>query len=152
MITAWRIAKKKFQDSAFTGEGSEIAGGRWNSQGTRMVYASSSVSLSILEILVHIDNSSLLSSYMVIPFSFDEKLVEELKGADLPKGWTAHPPPVASQRIGDSWIQGQTSALLKVPSVVVPLEFNYLLNPAHPDIGKIDIGNPVPLPIDERLT
>lgn len=152
MITAWRITKKKFQDRAFTGEGSEIAGGRWNSQGTRMVYASSSVSLSILEILVHLDSSSVLSSYSVIPFHFDESLVSELKEKDLPKGWAAHPPPAASQRIGDNWIQEQTSALLKVPSVVVPLESNYLLNPAHPDIDKINIGHPVSLPLDERLT
>jgi len=151
-ITAWRISKKKYQDSAFTGEGAELAGGRWNSQGTRLVYASSSASLTILEILVHLKISSVLSSYVVIPFSFDEKLVKELKEADLPKGWTDHPPPVASQRIGDSWVHDQSSLLLKVPSVVVPLEFNYLLNPAHPDIDKIKIGKPIPLPLDERLT
>lgn len=152
MVTAWRITKNKYQDSAFTGEGAEIAGGRWNSQGTRIVYASSSISLSILEILVHLENSSVLSSYSVIPFHFDEKLISVLKEADLPRGWADHPPPVSSQQIGDSWVQDQTSLLLKVPSVVVPLEFNYLLNPAHPDIDKIKIGQPVPLPLDERLT
>jgi RES domain-containing protein len=151
MITAWRITKNKFQDSAFTGEGAEIAGGRWNSQGTRMVYASSSVSLAVLEILVHL-NSSVLPSYILIPFSFDEKLAAELEVKDLPKGWAAHPPPVASQQIGDGWVHGQTSQLLKVPSVVVPLESNYLLNPAHPDADKIKIGKPIPLPLDERLT
>ena len=152
MVTAWRITKNKYQDSAFTGEGAEIAGGRWNSQGTRIVYGSSSISLSILEILVHLESSSVLSSYSVIPFHFNEKQVVELKKADLPRGWAAHPPPVTSQQIGDNWVQDQTSLLLKVPSVVVPLEFNYLLNPAHPDIEKIDIGQPVPLPLDERLT
>ena len=152
MVTAWRITKNKYQDSAFTGEGAELAGGRWNRQGTRIVYASSSISLSILEILVHLENSSVLSSYSVIPFRFDEKLISELKEADLPRGWAAHPPPVSSQQIGDNWVQDQTSLLLKVPSVVVPLEFNYLLNPAHPDIDKIKIGKPIPLPLDERLT
>jgi len=152
MITTWRITKKKFRDSAFTGEGAEIAGGRWNNQGTRMVYAFSSVSLSILEILVHLESSSVLSSYVVIPFRFDEKMVAELKEGDLPKGWTAHPPPAASQQVGDGWVHNQTSLLLKVPSVVVPLEANYLLNPAHPDMDKIKIGKPIPLPLDERLT
>ena len=152
MITAWRITKNKYQDSAFTGEGAEIAGGRWNSQGTRIVYASSSASLSILEILVHLESSSVLSSYSVIPFHFDESLVSELKKGDLPGGWATHPPPVASQRIGDSWVHDQASLLLKVPSVVVPLESNYILNPAHPDIDKIKVGHPVPLPLDERLT
>lgn len=150
MITAWRITKIKFQDSAFTGEGAEIAGGRWNSQGTRIVYASSSVSLAVLEILVHL-SSSILPAYILIPFSFDEKLVSELKEEDLPKDWASHPP-VASQQIGDNWVQDQTSLLLKVPSVVVPLEANYLLNPAHPDVDKINIGQPVSLPLDERLT
>jgi RES domain-containing protein len=150
MITAWRITKIKFQDSAFTGEGAEIAGGRWNSQGTRIVYASSSVSLAVLEILVHL-SSSILPAYILIPFSFDEKLVSELKEEDLPKDWASHPP-VASQQIGDNWVQDQTSLLLKVPSVVVPLEANYLLNPAHPEIDKINISQPVPLPLDGRLT
>ena len=152
MITAWRITKNKYQDSAFTGEGAEVAGGRWNSQGTRIVYASSSISLSILEILVHLESISVLSSYSVIPFHFDESLAAELKEGDLLKGWAAHPPPVSSQRVGDSWVQEQTSLLLKVPSVVVPIESNYLLNPTHPDIDKIKIGHPVPLPLDERLT
>ena len=150
IITAWRITKKKFQDSAFTGEGAEIAGGRWNSQGTRMVYASSSVSLAVLEILVHL-SSSILPSYILIPFSFDEKLVSELKEGDLPKNWASHPP-VASQRVGDDWVRDQTSLLLKVPSVVVPMESNYLLNPEHPEKEKIKIGKPIPLPLDERLT
>jgi len=143
MITAWRITKNKYQDSAFTGEEAEIAGGRWNSQGTRIVYASSSVSLSILEILVHLESISVLSSYSVIPFHFDESLAAELKEGDLPRGWAAHPTPVSSQRVGDSWIHDQTSLLLKVPSAVVPLESNYLINPAHPGIDKIKIGQPV---------
>ena len=150
MVTAWRITKNKYQDSAFTGEAAEITGGRWNSQGTRIVYAFSSISLSILEILVHLESSSILSSYSVLPFHFDESLVSEVKEEDLPRGWATLPPPVPSQRVGDRWAHAQTSLLLNVPSAVVPLEFGYLLNPVHPDIDKVKIGHPVPLPLDER--
>lgn len=151
IVTAWCITKEKYQDIAFTGEGAEDAGGRWNSQGTRIVYASSAVSLSILEILVNLEKNLVLSSYVVIPFSFDDNLILELKEEDLPDEWAAQPPPVTSQQVGDDWAQSKSSLLLRVPSAVVPIESNYLLNPAHPDFDKIKIGNPIPLPFDERL-
>jgi len=151
IITAWRITKEKYQDTAFTGKGAEDSGGRWNSQGTRIVYASSSVSLSILEILVNLERNLVFSSYVVIPIRFDDSLLFQLNDDDLPEGWAALPPPVTSQYVGDEWVISKSSLILGIPSAVVPIETNYMINPGHPGIDKITIGKPIPLPFDERL-
>ena len=150
IITAWRITKEKYQDTAFTGEGAEDSGGRWNSQGTRIVYVSSSVSLSILEILVNLERNLVFSSYVVIPIRFDDSLLFQLNDDDLPEGWAALPPPVTSQYVGDEWVISKSSLILGIPSAVVPIETNYMINPGHPGIDKITIGKPIPLPFDER--
>ena len=151
MITAWRITKQRYAAQAFSGEGAELAGGRWNSPGTRLVYTSSSISLAVLEILVHLQSSSVLSSYVVIPAAFPEDVVDELDPGNLPEGWNTHPAPARTQRIGDEWVHSQRSLVLAVPSVVVPLEQNFLINPSHPDAVRIETGDPRPLPLDPRL-
>jgi len=150
-VTAWRIVKSKYTDQAFTGEAARLLGGRWNSEGTRAIYIASSVSLAILEILVHLDTTHLLEAYSLFEVSFDESLVEVLDPATLPNNWRLHPPPYETQTIGDRWITRASSAILKVPSVIVPTEPNYILNPLHPEFGRITISAPLPLPLDARL-
>ncbi|MDZ7843928.1 MAG: RES family NAD+ phosphorylase [Anaerolineales bacterium] len=151
MITAWRITKQRYADQAFSGEGAELVGGRWNTPGTRLVYTASSISMAILEVLVHLQRTSTLSAYVVIPAVFPQDLVDELVITDLPEGWDAYPSPALTQQIGDEWVQSQRSLILAVPSVVVPLERNYLINPGHPDADQIEKGDPMPLPLDPRL-
>jgi len=151
IITAWRITKSKYKEVAFTGEGAEESGGRWNSEGTRIVYASSSISLAILEILVNLQDEQILSSYMLIPFHFDDSLMESVDVKGLPEGWASLPSSLAAKSVGDDWVQFKSSLILGVPSVVVPVEINYLINPSHPDFDKITYSDPIPLPLDERL-
>ena len=151
IITAWRITKGKFKEVAFTGEGAEESGGRWNSEGTRIVYASSSISLAILEILVNLQDEQILSSYMLIPFHFDDSLIESLDVKGLPEDWASLPSSLSAKSFGDDWVQSKTSLILEVPSAVVPSENNYLINPSHPDFDQITYGDPIPLPLDERL-
>jgi RES domain-containing protein len=150
-VTAWRIVKAKHARHAFTGEAARRSGGRWNSRGTSVVYAASSVSLAILEILVHLDTTDLLDAFALIEVSFDETLVEVVDFATLPDGWRRHPPPRDTQAVGDLWVARATSAVLKAPSAIVPTEPNYLLNPAHVDFGRIAIAPPAPLSFDPRL-
>lgn len=126
-------------------------GGRWNSPGTRMVYTAGSISLVVLEILVHLDQTSLLSSYSLCEVSFDNSLVETLDRSLLPHDWQASPPPSELRRIGDGWIESRRTAVLEVPSSVVARESNYLINPAHPDFDSLHIGSPEPFVLDERL-
>lgn len=150
-ITAWRITKRKFVDKAFTGEGAELVGGRWNSPGTRMVYLSSTISLAILEILVHLQKDQILSSYCVIPAQFDYDLIEQIELNDLPTDWAVYPASMHTQQMGNEWIKSMISPVLCVPSVIIPIEENYLINPRHPDFSLIKIGDPVQLPLDDRL-
>lgn len=148
MRRAFRIVKEKHAAIAFDGEGAWRYGGRWNSPGTRLVYASSSVALAALELLVHL-NPPVGIRYVAIPIGFDDALVEKV--ANLPAEWTEEPPPPSTQAMGDRWVKVGRSALLELPSVIVPTESNYLLNPAHPDFGRIRIGEPVPFAFDPRL-
>jgi RES domain-containing protein len=151
VIKAWRIVKTRFASSAFDGEGARKFGGRFNSVGVPVVYTAGSRSLAILEMLVHIGDRSILSSYSLCSVEFDEGLVEMLRPADLPLNWQDHPPRPEVLAIGDEWISSKRSLVLQVPSAVVPDEANYLINPNHPDLQRLQIGTPEPISLDKRL-
>lgn len=150
MITAWRIVKDKYLASAFTGEGASRTGGRWNSRGVWVVYTSSSRALAALENLVHL-NPPVQFRYSAIPLQIPENEVEHLPASALPPEWRAHPAPPGTRRLGDDWVRQFRSAALEVPSVIIPGESNFLLNPAHPGFQKIVTGPPEPFVFDPRL-
>jgi RES domain-containing protein len=150
VLSAWRLTRTRHLATAWDGEGARLAGGRWNSVGVRAVYASGSLSLALVEILVHLP-SGVLPAYSAVPVELDEAVVEMLDPSALPASWMAHPPPREAQAVGDRWVEEGRSAALRVPSVIVPSEFNYVLNPAHADFRKIRIGAAVPFPFDARL-
>jgi RES domain-containing protein len=151
-ITAWRIVKRKLARRAFSGEGARRYGGRWNSKGVAVVYLAQTQSLAALEILVHADYAELLQHYVVIPVSMAPNLIIRVDVSRLPRNWRAYPPPNGVRAIGDNWVAAGGSAVLQVPSVIVPSESNFLVNPLHPDYAKLKIGNPVPFKFDPRLT
>jgi RES domain-containing protein len=150
MRQAFRLVRTTFAAAAFTGEGAALAGGRWNSPGMRVVYTSSSASLAALETLVHL-NPAMRFSYLLFPIEFDDLLVEKLPPADLPAGWRDEPPPPATKRLGDAWVKQARSAVLQLPSVIIPAESNFLLNTSHPDFKSIIIGKPEIFSFDHRL-
>lgn len=147
-LRAWRIVKAKHAATAFSGEGARLYGGRWNSPGVSLVYTSSTQALAALESLVHL-NPPVLFKYAVIPVEFDSALVEKI--SVLPAGWSDSPAPPATRALGDAWAAQARSAVLELPSVIIPGESNFLLNPAHPDFRKIVIGRPAPFAFDPRL-
>lgn len=151
MVQAWRIVKTRFAASAFDGEGAREFGGRFNSVGTPLVYAASSRSLAILEMLVHIGDEKVLPSYSICSVEFDRSAVRKLDVQDLPATWQDDPPPPELLAIGDAWVAGHESLVLEVPSVVVPSEANYLINPNHAAFSTLRIGTAQPLTIDRRL-
>ena len=151
MATAWRIVKRRHAAGAFHGEGARLFGGRWNSPGTAAVYASESRALAMLEMLAGLGGTDRLDSYVLIAARFPDSLVTVLDPTSLPEEWNAYPPRAATQTIGDRWIRGGGSAILRVPSVLVPAECNYVLNPHHPDFGLIDVGTPEQVSLDPRL-
>ena len=150
-FTAWRIVKAKFAASAFDGEGARRFAGRWNSKGTPMVYTAGSQALAVLELLVHLEDSDLLKHYRLIPVTFDNAMVKVLDLKTLPTNWNRRPTPTSVRALGDAWIASGDSAVLQVPSVVVPGENNYLLNPRHPDLAKMNIGKPQTYRLDPRF-
>lgn len=152
-ITAWRIVKRRYQEKAFTGEGARQYGGRWNSPGRPVIYTSQSASLAVLELLVHLGESSILPSYSAIPVTFDDSLARALAPSKLPRDWRRHPAPFELKRLGDEWLGSLSSPVLKVPSAIVPIEFNYLLNPLHPEFPSIAIAraDALAFDIDSRL-
>jgi len=164
MTTAWRIVKTRRADGVvqingteiptpFDGTGASRVGGRWNSCGVPVVYCSESQSLATLEILVHIEDPALMGSYSLFPVEFDPSLVLVAgEDIDLPEGWDGHPAGAASRSVGDDWAFSNRSVILKVPSVIIPSESNYLINPYHPDMDKLSIGGHQPFPFDDRLT
>lgn len=150
-IRAWRITKAKHAATAFTGGGAKTYGGRWNSPGTAAVYTAGSASLAILEMLVHLQAQELLRRYVIFEVSFDEAIMTMIDPATLPKSWRKSPSPATVQQVGDEWVTEGSSAVLRLPSVIVPSEWNYLLNPAHPDFAKITIGPKQQIKFDPRL-
>lgn len=120
----------------------------------RVVYVSASLSLATLEYLVHANALSaprnVYSVWAEIP---DDIARESLTEARLAKSWRRYEPPVEKLReMGDRWVRAARTAILEVPSAVVPSENNFLLNPAHPDFQRITQGKPAPANFDVRLS
>ncbi len=151
MITAWRIVKPEYAGTAFTGRSASIAGGRWNSAGIGVVYTSSTASLAALEVLVHLPRTSDLHDFVIFACTFGEDLVDEIGRDQLPKDWRDYPPPEELRQLGDTWVMSGSSAVLRVPSVIIDSEFNYLLNPRHAEFAKIEIADAVGFSLDVRL-
>ena len=151
---AWRVVKAKYAAhpyNPFDGEGARLYGGRWNNPGVAVVYLSGALSLAVLETLVHTDDKSDLLGRVAIRVAFPAHLVTTADLSALPAGWSNPDAPAALKAIGDEWVSSAASVLLRIPSAVIPVEFNYLCNPHHPDFSKITIGKVQPLPIDPRL-
>lgn len=135
----------------FSGVGAEAVGGRFNRPGRRAVYAAGSLSLGILELVVQGNARHRLKGLVCASVSFDERFLNCLEIRDLPAGWNSRPASSVSQCIGDAWLDSQESLVLRVPSVVVPGEYNYIINPGHPDIGGLDVGELRPVDLDPRI-
>jgi len=118
-----------------------------------VAYGSATLSLAALEYLVHAD-VGLLSAIPLVSCDMswpDDLAVEVITAAILPRTWRNAPPIRALADLGDAWVRGGRSAILVVPSAVVPSETNVLLNPNHPDAGRIAYGTPAPFSYDPRL-
>jgi RES domain-containing protein len=150
-VSAWRITKQKHAKTAFSGKGARLYGGRWNSPGTVIVYTAQSQSLAALEMLVHLGSSELLGKFVFIEVTIHESLITNVEISQLPRNWRADPEPAKLKTLGDAWVAAGTSAVLRVPSILVPGEKNYLLNPRHQDFPKLHIGKPFLFRLDPRL-
>ncbi|MEO8409000.1 MAG: RES domain-containing protein [Propionivibrio sp.] len=149
-LTVWRLVTARFADSAFSGEGARRYGGRWNHKGVPMVYTAGAQSLAMLEMLIQ--DQPLRARYVIIPATLVKGLkVEHITPEQLPTDWRSLAAREHLQTIGTDWAKRRSSAVLAVPSAVIPSETNYLLNPQHPSFAKIEVGKPEDFVTDLRL-
>ena len=148
----WRIVKAKHAANAFDGEGARRYGGRWNPRGTPLVYLGGSLSLAALETFIHLAPEDARIALVAIEVTVPDPLkVTQLDTDRLPGDWRAPAPQQATQALGFEWIRRAETALMRVPSVIVASEFNYLLNPRHSDFAKLKIHPPKPFGFDSRM-
>lgn len=137
------------------GEGARRWGGRWNHPGVAVIYASGTLSLAMLELLVHVPDAATAPDDLVaVPLDCPARMPPaSMRQADLPPDWTSFPAPGALADLGTAWVRGGETLILSVPSVVLPQgpERNYLINPAHPAFSGIRAGKPFPVALDPRF-
>jgi RES domain-containing protein len=150
-ITVWRLNARRFSRAALSGNGAFRYGGRWNLPGTRVVYCAESRALAALEALIHVEDIEDLCTveWQATAITLSSAAIE--RPLRYPQSWRTYPYTSSTQRFGSTWAQNQHSVALRVPSAVVPGEFNYLINPMHPDFAKLRIERPEPFRFDPRL-
>ncbi len=151
-MIVWRLCKKKYSLTALDGEGARLYGGRWNHKNTRLAYCSGTLSLAALEMLVHVDPASFPDDLVAIEIDLPDDVPRKtLRPHDLRSDWQANPSPDSLKDIGSQWARMRSEAVLVVPSVVVPQELNYLVNPDHPDAIRITATGSDAFQFDPRL-
>lgn len=151
-MVVWRVTRKAHAAQPMNGEGARRHGGRWNHIGVAAVYASSSLSLAVLEYLVNLPISDLPPDLVSVQIRIPDNLPRrEVPAKELPGNWRSFPALEQLKDIGTDWVREANTPVLVVPSVVIPSEHNYLINPAHPLTQKIDITSTEPFALDERF-
>lgn len=145
----YRITLARYADSL-------VASGRaarWNSKGRQVIYAAGNRSLTCLENLVHRSGLALQQDFRALVISIpSNSKIETVSVSDLPIGWRSLMDLSPCQKIGDAWANEQRSLLLRVPSVIIPEEFNYVLNTQHPDFKHVRIARMEPFLFDPRVS
>ena len=149
-MIVYRISRCPYAND-LSGTGARLYGGRWSSIGKAVVYLASLSSLAVLEVLVHLQPLLVPDDYCRMEVKVPDDNVLTVKTNELPDDWRDISPPQISMRIGDNFVREGKYLLLKVPSSVVPTEYNYLLNPAHPYMNKVKLLNREPFDFDSRL-
>ena len=149
-LKVFRVCPTRHAETAFSGDGARTFGGRWNPPGTRAIYCAENRSLAALEILVHLRGVEIIPKLTIYQIQVPDS-VSVFIPRQLPQGWDAEPVSRASQDVGAAWIKAGRTAVLRVPSAVVPEERNFVLNPEHPDFPKLVISKPEPFVLDPRL-
>lgn len=150
-MKTYRLSRAAFAND-LSGAGSSFKGARWNSIGTEMIYTAQSRALAMAEIMVHFTAAMVPADYMMVILDIPDNLnIKNLTVDELPPNWNVFPYLSSTQFIGDSFIHENKFPVLRVPSSVVSGEFNYLLNPHHPEFKRISIEKTEKFPFDSRI-
>lgn len=152
MLTLWRLTKARYAAGAFSGDGAWQYGGRWTPPGWRAVYCASSRALAVLEIAVHLPPTPVAYEYVFFAVRVpDDLVIATMPPGTLPPGWDSLVMSSELHGYGLAWLETAETSVLEVPSAVIPAEKNYVLNPAHPDFGRLEIGDAETYVLDRRL-
>jgi RES domain-containing protein len=150
-MTVYRFSKEQFRLD-LSGKGAELYGGRWNSRGVSMLYTSQSRALAFAEIAIHLPIGIVPGNYFLVAIDIpDQMTVVKYNVLDLPSDWRSNPHSNTTQQIGDKFILEANSLVLQVPSAVVPGDYNFLMNPKHSEIRKVQIINVESFEFDSRF-
>jgi RES domain-containing protein len=150
-MIVYRLSKLEYAKD-LSGRGAELHGGRWNSKGEPIVYTSQSRALAFVELAAHIPVGILPKDYYLVSINIPDKLsLLQLNSRDLPAGWRSIPHSNGTQQLGDRFIADGDYAVLQVPSAIVPGDFNFLINPKHPEARHLTIKGTEPFEFDSRF-
>ena len=150
-MEGFRLARKKYAIE-LSGKGASIAGARWNSKGTEIIYCAQSRALAMAGVAVHLSLATLPSDFVMLTIDIpDDIAMEEINVADLKSNWNIFPSDFSTPLLGDDFVRRNAACILKVPSAVVKGDCNFLINPHHPDFKKIKIIEQSDFPFDKRI-
>ncbi|SRR6266498_1153486 len=151
-MLVWRVTRKAHAEQPLSGEGARRYGGPWNHIGVALVYTSQSLSLAVLEYLVNLPITDLPGDLVSLQIEIPNDLPRlEVTIKELPDNWRTYPSVEELRDIGTDWVRRATVPILVVPSVVIPSEFNYLVNPTHPLSDRVEILSVDAFALDTRL-
>lgn len=151
-MRVWRICREPYVEQALDGIGGLYTSGRWHMKGRPIVYTASSASLAALEVLVHVDPLTAPTDLRLLAIELPDDLsTEVIEPAMLPEDWSSLPAPAPLQTLGSTWLKSGRTAALNVPTAVITVERNVLLNPRHPDAQQIRITSDMAFSFDPRL-
>ncbi|MDQ6815760.1 MAG: RES family NAD+ phosphorylase [Bacteroidota bacterium] len=149
-MIVYRIGRTKYAND-LTGEGARLNGGRWNHKLTPCLYTSESRSLSVLEYTVNVNIDDIPRALSMTTLEIPEKNILKLTIADLPGNWRTSPSPASTKEFGTQLLKTAEYAIIKIPSAVIPHEYNYLLNPIHRESVNISIVDILDFVYDVRI-
>ena len=150
-MTVYRLSSGKYKTD-LSGKGAEISGGRWNSKGVAMLYTAQSRALAFAEVAMHIPYGIMPKDYHLISIHIpDTATILELTLQEMPADWRSNPHSDSTQKIGDQFIAEAKFLVLRVPSAVVPGDYNYLINPRHPQSIDVKVLNTEAFEFDSRF-
>ena len=151
-MNVYRIARNRHLKDDLKGIGASIAPGRWNHKDIFCIYTAESRALTLVEHMANVTKESYISSLFTLrTFFLPDECILKIDITDLPKNWREKPPPVSTREFGATLLQSKQKPAYVLPSVIIPQEFNIIIDPLHPDIKKLKIIGDEPLDFDLRL-
>lgn len=150
-MLVFRLVRAKYGNK-LSGKGAAITGQRWNSKGTELIYTSESRALAFTEVCTYVSLKNFPKDFQLLEiFIPDDIPIKKIDQKDLPDHWNCFPHQYKTQKFGDDFIRTNEYLVMKVPSAIIPGDFNYLINPFHSDFSKVKVHKSYPFPVDERL-